>query len=327
MQRAQYRVSLLAHAAQAPHERRGEQARKDLVEHPCQRGEDQPEPRGDDGQRGQRARETRVAKHARDDGGGQRQQHHLDQSAQQHGGHAGHEPRERPPAPIVHQRHAERQELKGEQQSGEPGTHLREYPKLVDEYREDQRPGGRRNRRGEAPRRHDAGEQRHGESDQAIEDERPPRGEQGEEYQAGQQRAGQRDADRTPRDRAAPRSGRRRLAQSDEQERGQSGEQRRRAGRRTGAGGRRARGAPDRTLAITSSRGKAMAPCRQIGTSSMVRELGADALPAFRDRGAHRVQACLQGNPVPERDEQLVAARPQSIPGRGDLGAGRLGPR
>ena len=45
MQRAQYRVSPLAHAAQAPQERRSEEPGKDLVEHPCQRGEDQPVPR------------------------------------------------------------------------------------------------------------------------------------------------------------------------------------------------------------------------------------------------------------------------------------------
>ncbi len=52
MQRAQYRVSSLAHAAQAPHERHGEHAGKNLIEHPCQRGKDQPEPRSDDSQRG-----------------------------------------------------------------------------------------------------------------------------------------------------------------------------------------------------------------------------------------------------------------------------------
>jgi len=54
-------------------------------------------------------------------------------------------------------------------------------------------------------------------------------------------------------------------------------------------------------------------------------QLRADALPAFRDRGAHRVQACLQRNPLPERDEQLVAARAQSIPCRCDLGVDRVG--
>ena len=77
------------------------ETRKDLIEHPCQRGKDQPEPRGDDRQRGQRARDTRVAKRARDNSDGQYQQHRLHQSAQQNGGHAGHQPRESSPAPIV----------------------------------------------------------------------------------------------------------------------------------------------------------------------------------------------------------------------------------
>ena len=79
------------------------------------------------------------------------------------------------------------------------------------------------------------------------------------------------------------------------------------------------------TLAITSSRGKRDGPLPPDRDVLDGAELGTDALPAFRNRGAHRVQACLQRNPLPERDEQLVAARPQSIPCRGDLGVDRLG--
>ena len=68
-----------------------------------------------------------------------------------------------------------------------------------------------------------------------------------------------------------------------------------------------------------------MAPCRQIGTSSMV--LSSALIRSRRSAIVARTESrrVCSAIPLPERDEQLVAARPQSFPGRGDLGDGRLG--
>ena len=181
-------VAALAHAAKSSRERRGEQTGECLIEHPRERCEDQRVSRCDDGQRGKRTRHASVAKYAGAEDEHKYQQYSSNETSQQHGRHVGQKPRQRTTTPIVEQRRAERDQLKHEQQTREPRPHLREDAKLVDEDREDQRPGGRGNRCGEGLRRHDASEQRHRESDQAIKNERPPRGEQGQKDQAGEQR-------------------------------------------------------------------------------------------------------------------------------------------
>ena len=65
MQHAQDRGGALAHAEEAPpQERHGEQTGERLIEHPYQHGDGQPVRRGNDDQREQRARDTRVAERA-----------------------------------------------------------------------------------------------------------------------------------------------------------------------------------------------------------------------------------------------------------------------
>ena len=216
------RVAALAHAAKGSRERRGEQTGECLIEHPRERCEDQRVSRCDDGQRGKRTRHASVAEYAGTEDEHKYQQYGLNETSQQHGGYVGQKPRERTTTPFVEQRRAERHQLKHEQQTREPRPHLREDAKLVDEDREDQRPGGRRNRRGEGLRRHDAGEQRQRESDQAIENERPPRCEQGEKDQARQQRTTDREAHGTPRSCRMPARDNARTAQDNEDDRGEN---------------------------------------------------------------------------------------------------------
>ena len=141
MQRAQYRVGALAHAAKAPRQRRRKQSGKRSIERPRDRSEHQDEPRSDQRHGDDAIRDACISHHICDEANRKQRDHRVHAPVENDARPSREEGRQRAATPISNECRRERNDLDDEKQPIGGGAHLRDHPEFIEENRKGYRPG------------------------------------------------------------------------------------------------------------------------------------------------------------------------------------------